>query len=296
MYKTYGKGGLNWKLENLKVEYSVDMIRLKNNVYSEFFKPFMDRFSYNPNVEYYISTNFKKYKHNWHFEDEKGSFWLAYRHNQENGGGQAYNAVIEFNPNKVQESPLLHEILKKFFNPNSNYIISSCDIAIDLHDVDMEKEIFWDKGKKQNYTIYHKGGSKTVYLGSGANRVKLYDKANEQNLKDEKWTRYEISMKVDYTYNTLNDFEYEGCLPKIWVVGLFKYDMDLTSTDWFILQALMQGCGTIDQLGRRKRKKIRTALDKQSSFVPDKSQLSRTLRDYVYNSLDKMIIPKKQKV
>lgn len=271
------------------------MIRLKKSVYVEYFKPFMDRFSFNPSVEYYKNTHFKKYKHNWHFEDEKGGFWIAYRHNQENGGGQSYNAVIEFNPNKVQESPLLHEILKRFFNPNSNYIISSCDIAVDLFGVDMEREVFWDKGGKQNSTIYNKGGSKTIYLGSGANRVKIYDKAKEQGLKEEKWTRYEVSMKVDYTYNGLNDFEYSGELPKIWILDLFEYDKSLTKTDWCLLQGIVQGAFSVDKLGRGKRKKIRTVLDKQSQFVPDKLELSRTLRDYVYNSLNKIKSPKKRK-
>ena len=283
-------------MKEFKVEYSVDKIALKNSVYTEHFKPFMEKFRFNPEVEYYKQTNFKKYKHNFVFENELGSFWLGYRHNQENGGGQAYNAVLEFNPNKVQESKILHEIINGFFYPNSNFTVARCDIAVDLHGIDMKNEVFWDKGGKKTFREFRDGVSKTIYIGKRPNMIKIYDKAQEQGLKDEKWTRYEVSMNVDYTYNGLNDFEYNGALSPIWIIDLFEYDDKLTKTDWCLLQGIVVGAFTVDQLGRGKRKKIRTVLDKQSRFVPDKSQLSRTLRDYVYNSLDDIKSPKKHLV
>lgn len=257
----------------------------------------MKEFNLSPAVNYKAKYGFKDYRHNWYFKTKEGSFWLGYNHNAEEQKKARHSIVLEYNPNKLQDNELLNKVLKKFYDKGMNFEVISADVAVDLYGVDMELDVYWDKLSKKNYKEFRKGGSTTIYMGTGANRVKVYNKAKEQGLKDDmKWTRYEVSMSVKTPVFELIEFEYKVNLPEIYVIKQFEYDFNLSKTDWCLLQGVVNGCYSIDQMGRGKREKIRTALDKQSSFVPDKSELSRTLRDYVYNSLNKIKSPKKRKV
>lgn len=271
-------------MEDIKIEYSVDMIRLKTSVYYKDFEFFAKKYEYDPQVDIRNKFGFKDYKHNFYFKDILGSFWMGYYHNTEKSE-EYHNLVIEYNPNKVQKSKHLQEILKTYFS-NKEFVVVSCDIAIDLHNVDMKHDIFWDKGAKKIYKEFREGDSMTIYMGSGANKVKIYDKAKEQGLKDDiKWTRYEVSMRVDTPVTELNTFKYRAKLPEIYIIPTFRYDFDLNDTDWCLIQGIVNGVYSVDQLGRKKREKIRTALEKQSKFVPDNSRLSDTLKEYVLKCL-----------
>jgi len=149
----------------------------------------------------------------------------------------------------------------------------------------MERDIFFDTSGKKKTLIYMDGGTKTVYIGKGANRVKIYNKAAEQGIEDEKdWTRYEVSMKVNEDVRRLNKFEYKADLPNIYMIKYFKYDNSLSDTDWCILQGIINGAYNISDLGRRKAKKIRSVLEKQTQFKPDNWQLSEVLRKYIISS------------
>lgn len=272
-------------MNEFKTEYSIDMIRLKTKISHDEFGRFAKKYSFDSQVDYWTSTNFKDFHHNFKVMDDEGSFWVGYAHNSQRNTEKTDNLMIEYNPNKVQNAAHLQDILKKFFW-HYNFEIASCDVAIDLHDINMKTDVLWDKGQKKSYREYKENGTKTIYMGRGDNQVRIYDKAREQGLEDHiQWTRYEVSMAVRKTADELKSFVYDVDLPQIYVIPTFKYDFELTNTDWCLLQGLINGVISLDQLGRGKRKKIKTALDKQSKFKLDNSQLSSTLKDYVFSYL-----------
>ena len=270
---------------DFKTKYSIDMIRLKTKISHGEFDRFVKKYSFDTDVEYWTSTNFKDFNHNFKINDEKGTFWVGYAHNSQRNTEKSDNLVLEYNPNKVQQTKHLQDILKKFFW-HYNFEIVSCDVAVDLHDINMKTDVLWDKGQKKSYREYKENGTKTIYMGRGANQVRIYDKAREQGLKDNiQWTRYEVSMSVNETAERLKSFVHDVKLPQIYVIPTFKYDFELNNTDWCLLQGLVNGVITLDQLGRGKRKKIKTALEKQSKFRLDNQQLSSTLKEFVFSSI-----------
>jgi len=272
-------------MDDLKTKYSIDMIRLKTKISHDEFNRFFKKYSLDTQVEYWTSTGYKDFNHNFKIMDEEGSFWVGYAHNSQRNTDNTDILMIEYNPNKLQNAIHLQEILEKFFWHYSFEIVS-CDVAIDFHNINMNTDVLWDKGQKKSYREYKENGTKTIYMGKGDNQVKIYDKAREQGLKDDiQWTRYEVTMSVKKSADELKSFVCGVNLPEIYIIPTFKYDFDLTNTDWCLLQALVNGAISLDQLGRGKRKKIKTALDKQSKFKLDNHQLSSTLKKYIFSSL-----------
>src|SRR6056297_3139050 len=112
------------------------MIRLKARVHHKTFNGFVknENYEWDVGIHYWHGPGIKDYKHNFKFQDIKGSFWMGYHHQSEKLTKVHY-LVIEFNPNKVQNSEYLKPILKFFFSGSFEYEISSCDIAVDLFNI-----------------------------------------------------------------------------------------------------------------------------------------------------------------
>ena len=261
------------------------MIRLKTRISHDDFKRFFNKYRVDTQVEYWNSTKYENFKHNFRVSEDEGSFWIGYAHNSQRNSEKVDTLMFEYNPNKLQGTEHVQELLEKFFW-HYNFEVSSCDIAVDLYDINMETDVLWDKGIKKSYREYKENGTKTIYMGRGDNQVRIYDKAREQGLKEDiQLTRYEVSMAVNESARELESFVYEVDLPQIYVIPTFKYDFELNNTDWCLLQGLVNGVITLDQLGRGKRKKIKTALEKQSKFRLDNQQLSSTLKEFVFSSI-----------
>lgn len=189
------------------------------------------------------------------FEGDR-SFWL--------GQGLISNGTLidrfrlDANPNKVGNEPN-YELIRKFLVRNSREgfcRIPRFDLAIDIP-VDREN-CFLVKDRRLYIERRH-GVEYTQYLGSKSSqvgRVKLYNKTAEAKL-DSPLTRLELTLTPSATYDKLN-------IPEVYVLNPAQMAMDgirLTDTERFIVNAVLQGCGKVTDLGRKTRDKIKGIMD-----------------------------------
>ena len=183
--------------------------------------------------------------------DNERSFWL--------GQGLIGNGTLvdryrlDANPNKVGNDPNF-KIIQEFLVRNSrqNFCrISRFDLAIDIP-IDRDK-CFLVKDRR-TYIEKRHGVEFTQYLGSKSSqvgRVKLYNKAAEAKLSNP-LTRLELTLDPSIPYDEIN-------FPKVYCLEdkqLLSDEVRVTDTERFILNAILQGCGSLTYLGRKTRTKI----------------------------------------
>jgi len=270
----------------LKTEYSVDMIRIREEVDKKEFKAFMNQFRYEGDVKYNKKiSGLGNCRHNWYIEVEGGnSYWVGFNLISLNGKADKNKdyLYLEYNPNKIKMDGKLKKIFYRFFR-GRNFEVVSADIAVDLYNIDINTDVFIDKGAHKNFKEHqYSKNNRTYYIG---NRVKVYDKAKEQGIEDKNWTRYEITIKPKTIISNMKEYIYQKAIPGIYIINNFEYDFNLTDTQWFILQALTNNAAPIHMLGRKMRKKIKSALEKQTKFKADRRKLSATLKKYIFEDL-----------
>jgi hypothetical protein len=209
----------------------------------------------NPAVYFYERLGFKEYRYNWRIQEQNlfgdmVSWWFGFRHNSEK---RSYSLVVEFNPNKCVELEILN-LLRRYFFKYRNYIVVSVDIAIDIPE--NIQNILYDRGQKRIEKVFSFGGDdRTIYIGSGAGRVKIYNKARESGLSYD-LTRYEITIKVGQYLSDIGKSEIKNDIPKIYRIGS---ESCLNGTDRAILFAVQNGY-PLSELTRDKKQKIKNAL------------------------------------
>ena len=270
-----------------KKEYSVDMLKIRRRVYKDDVKSFMEQYSYEGDVKYYKNVNgLGKCRHNWSIEiDKDKSYWIGFNLITAKGDNNTKKAYlyIEYNPNKIPMEGKIKEIFYRFFRGRDFEIVST-DIAVDLYNIDINSDVFIDKGAYGYFTEkQYSKNNRTYYIGK--NKVKVYDKALEQGIDDKDITRYEIRIKPNITIDELRNYSYEGSVPGIYIINNFELDDKLTDTDYYILKALVNNIGGVHELSRGKRKKIKSALEKQTKFKADSCKLSETLEKYIFDDL-----------
>lgn len=201
-------------LECNNVTYSVDMLRVKTFMtYSEFsdlefrfqtcWKEYVDK--------HYISNKPQDFKYNYKIKIEEGiGFWFGFFHNSEeftSNEYRTYNFTIEFNPNKCKNFKILMYLLSNFGKYYLRSVDLACDIPISIVDL-----MGLDKGRKRKTTVISHGfDNKTIYIGEGDCRVKIYNKKKEANLDIMgHLTRIEISKQFE-------DFNIEDVLRLQWL-------------------------------------------------------------------------------
>lgn len=164
---------------------------------------------------------------------------------------------LEFNPNKVGGNPIFKEIHGLLLSSSRKSLnrISRFDLAIDIP-ADRAR-CFLVKDRRLYIERKH-GVEYTQYLGSKSSavgRVKLYNKTAEAKL-DYPLTRLELTLDPGVPYEDVN-FPLAYCIntKRVEEVG-----MKVTDTERFIINALLQGCGTLNDLGRKTRVKIETLM------------------------------------
>ena len=187
--------------------------------------------------------------------DEDRSFWIG---QGLNGKGTLEDRVrLDFNPNKVGNNPNF-KIIREFLVRNSRASlcrIPRFDLAIDIP-VAREK-CFLVKDRRLYIERRH-GVEFTQYLGSKAStvgRVKLYNKSAEAKL-DYPLTRLELTLDPSKSFDDLN-------MPEVFViddVAMAEAEIRLTETERFILNAVLQGCGKVTDLGRKTSEKMKRVL------------------------------------
>lgn len=265
--------------------YSVDMVRLRIRVRSDYIKDFFDRFSRNSDVDYWETTRFTQYRHNWTFKtiepvfNKEVSFWVGYQFNAEQKSLKHW-LVIEYNPNKNDiTGGYLNTILQYFFNPVETEIVSvdiACDMPVNI------KSIYCDKGGKQIKKVFDYGGdNKTVYLGQGNGRIKIYNKAREMGLKGVELTRYEISLNLNNMPLKHYEADITPCidLVPIYCLDSYQFDMSLNGTDKALVYAILNGY-PIEELTRDKRVKIKEILSNSAGNTLKSSGFADAFRKY----------------
>lgn len=160
---------------------------------------------------------------------------------------------LDFNPNKVAH----HEVFQRLLNyllvntRPMHRIVKRFDLAVDIP-VD-RFSCFLVKDARA-YVERRHGKEWTQYLGaksSTVGRVKLYNKQIESKLP-RPLTRLEITLDPATPYDNapFPTVYYLDDLQMVWE------EAKATDTERFILNALLQGFGSIKDLGRKTREKI----------------------------------------
>ena len=179
------------------------------------------------------------------------SFWLGHGLITSSISLDRYR--LEFNPNKVSDNEvfkIMHRLLVQHCRSSVSHI-ARFDLAIDIP-VDRSR-CFLVKDRRLYIERRH-GVEYTQYLGSksaSVGRVKLYNKTAEAKL-DYPLTRLELTLDPGTPYEKIN-FPSVYCLKS---TCTNTDDIKLTDTERFILNALLQGCGTVNELGRKTRAKM----------------------------------------
>lgn len=164
---------------------------------------------------------------------------------------------LEFNPNKVGSNPyfrVIHELLVSACRTSLSRI-SRFDLSIDIP---VERTKCFLVKDRRLYIERRHGVEYTQYLGaksSTVGRVKLYNKSAEAKL-DYPLTRLELTLDPAMAYEDIN-------FPTVYYINAVSIADDgvkVTDTERFILNAILQGFGTVNDLGRKTRTKIETLL------------------------------------
>ena len=130
------------------------------------------------------------------------------------------------------------------------------DLAVDIPV--LRQDAFLVKDSRAYIERRH-GQEWTQYLGaksSTVGRLKLYNKTVEAGLHYA-LTRLEMTLDPSTPYEQVN-------FPTVYYLDDLQMCFDqtkVTETERFIINALLQGCGTADQLGRRTQAKIKALLE-----------------------------------
>lgn len=172
---------------------------------------------------------------------------------------------LEYNPNKVANQQVFW-LLLDWFNSHTLPIhrrIKRFDLAIDIPvdraDVHLVKD-------RRVYSMRRDGKALTEYLGAKSStpgRAKLYNKANEANL-NYPLTRLELTLDPQTSFAELP-------MPQVYYFDTHQMQLDevsaLNDTNRFILKALMEGFGSLHELGRRTRETLKQYLDSYCQWV-----------------------------
>ena len=195
------------------------------------------------------------------------SFWLGAALNGRNL--EWGRCRLDFNPNKVAGHASFQDIFL-FLIDNTRPIhrtINRFDLAVDIPACRFDCFIIKDS---RAYSERRHGQEWTQYLGaksSTVGRVKLYNKQVESKLADP-LTRLELTLDPALPYSTVN-------WPDVRVLDKFKLSRDrlnTNATERFILNAVLQGYGALNDLGRKKRDKINLLMEQYVKKVNIKQQ------------------------
>lgn len=256
-------------LTNDNINYTIDMLRLRANITNEKYSyiQYMLKTCYYDNIKnFYESFSISDFKYNYSIELKEGSsYWFGFIHNSEyiqkgalSNPKTEFNFTIEFNPNKVPINGFLNFVLKTIgFN---NWIVKSCDIAMDLR-INILDLCGFDKKRYKDIRIFNAGlDNRTVYIGRTNNRIKIYNKKIESSL-DYDLTRVEISTKIDYDISKFDFYKLKINLPDIYLNNyLYTFDDYKDKTTLAILYAVQNGYPLSD-LTRHSKEKIKKLLE-----------------------------------
>lgn len=214
-------------------------------------------FTHAVDIKHWNSFKMGSFKEQFSIRFQDGnSFWIGA---VLNGSKPEWGRVrVDFNPNKVSRHEVFQTVLGYCVGSTRpmHRRIRRYDLAVDIPV--SRQDAFLVKDSRAYSELRH-GQRVTQYLGarsSTVGRVKLYNKQTEARL-NYPLTRLELTLDPSTPYEKIN-------FPEVYYLENNQIGMDelkATDTERFIMNAILQGCGTVDQLGRRTQAKIRSLLE-----------------------------------
>jgi len=239
--------------------YSLDKLVLEFEIRKEDAQRLMDLYSVKSNIDQWISNKLSVCRYNYRVLLEgDNSFYIGFCPNWKKSNPYTDCGRIEFNPVKVcldLEFISIYGQLMSFV-PKTLLKPVRFDLAIDLPVARDKVYLIKDKRLYEEYS--YSAINKTQYLGVRNNhgRIKVYNKALEQQL-DIDLTRIEIT--IDYDKSTFE--ELKKILPNLYILDSFQFPIGLDGTDKVILIAVMNDMSLLNELGRKKKEKIKSYLE-----------------------------------
>ncbi len=171
---------------------------------------------------------------------------------------------LDFNPNKVAHHEVFQKLLQFLIantRPSQRHI-RRYDLAVDIPVTRYSCFLVKDG---RAYIERRHGQEWTQYLGaksSTVGRVKLYNKQVESKLSHP-LTRLEITLDPETPYDKIP-------WPTLYVLDDLQMcfsEMKATDTERFILNALLQGVGSLNDLGRKTRAKIESLMNLYVKYI-----------------------------
>jgi len=239
--------------------YSLDKLVLEFEIRKEDAQRLMDLYSVKPNVEQWVSNKLSVCRYNYLVALNDGnSFYIGFCPNWKKRNPYIDSGRIEFNPSKVCFDLEFISVYRQLLSLIPKTLLKPVrfDLAIDLPVARDKVYLIKDKRLYEEYS--YSAINKTQYLGVRNNhgRVKVYNKALEQQL-DIDLTRIEIT--IDYDKSTIE--EVKKILPSLYILDSFQFSVDVDGTDKVILIAVMNDMSLLNELGRRKKEKIKSYLE-----------------------------------
>lgn len=218
---------------------------------------------YAVDIQHWNSYRPGTYREQFSIKHQDGtSFWLGA---VLNGRKPEWGKVrLDFNPNKVAGHAVFVKLLSFLLESTRpmHRTIKRYDLAVDIpvkrFDVFLVKD-------SRAYIERRHGQEWTQYLGAQSShpgRVKLYNKTVEANLTYP-LTRLEITLDPKVSYDKIP-------WPTVYYLRTYQMEMDelkVTDTERFILNALLQGYGALNQLGRKTREKVQSLMTRYVSYI-----------------------------
>lgn len=273
--------------KNNDIIYSLDMFRVKTYItYSKFSDiQFMIDTAYKDKVNrFWISDRKQNFHYNYSIEVGEGkSIYFGFMHNTENPRfnkeDTTYNFTVEFNPNKLKDNSLLMYLL----NISGDWYIRSYDIAFDVPINILD--LITDMSGRNFERVDNRGyDNKTIYLGKGDGRVKIYNKKRESDLNlVGDLTRIEISREMDdFEIRKVVGLKYDNVFPIVYTNNyIYSLSDYKDKTTLALLYAVQQGFPLRD-LTKTYRSKIKSMLEGGYKIKFDNKVVTDVLRQTIY--------------
>ncbi len=253
-------------LRDNNIIYSIDMIRLKTYItYSKFSEiEFMIETSYKEKVsKFWGSNKMNGFKYNYVIEVEEGkSIYFGFLSNNESvkfhNDTSTYNFTIEFNPNKLKDNSLVMFLL----GISGDWFLKSYDIALDMQINILD--LITDMTGRSFERIDNRGyDNKTIYVGKGDGRLKVYNKKIESSLDIVgDLTRVEVSRIVDdFEIRKVKILNYDGVFPNIYTNNYIYSFSDYNDKMLLAVLFAVQNGYPIRNLTRTYKKKVENLLE-----------------------------------
>ena len=280
-------------IEINNIIYSIDKIRLKTKISFSLFSELEFRLKtiWQERIkEYYISPLQYSFHFNYVIQcGEDNTFWFGFLHNNEmksQNDNVKYNLTVEFNPNKIKDD----NILKYILNLAGEWYIKRFDVAMDVK-VNILDIIYDMSGKRGSFICNNGYDNKTIYLGKGDGRIKIYNKKKESNLIiPYELTRVEITKELDdFNISNIKLFKYQGNMPTLYLNEYLYTFKDYEDKTLLALLYSVQNGFPLRDLSRVYKKKIKDLLQGGYKILFDDKgiyqALSKTIFYYFINNV-----------